>query len=191
MLYKLSFLFISLFLLGCEQAPFLPDQKEVVSDFVVRPVEEVDDFEGNKEFDFSVKNFPANCEWRDLVRVVDGDTVFVEKSTYVRFVGIDTPETKHPEKPVSAVGLLASAKTKEILDGSSRVCLVRSLVGDKIDKYYRELAYVFSEDGVDLSFELLRAGLARGYYYFDFDREGEFRFYEGLAKKDGVGVWEK
>ena len=48
--------------------------------------DDVEQFEGNKTY--LVK------------RVVDGDTFILEDGTRVRFIGIDTPETKHPRKPV-------------------------------------------------------------------------------------------
>jgi micrococcal nuclease len=35
-----------------------------------------------------------------VVRVIDGDTVELENGDRVRYLGIDTPETVHPDKPV-------------------------------------------------------------------------------------------
>ena len=33
-------------------------------------------------------------------RVVDGDTIVVKGIGKIRLIGVDTPETKHPRKPV-------------------------------------------------------------------------------------------
>jgi len=35
-----------------------------------------------------------------VVRVIDGDTIELEDGRRVRYIGIDTPETVHPEKEV-------------------------------------------------------------------------------------------
>ena len=43
----------------------------------------------------------------EVVRIVDGDTVVLlldGKSTTVRLIGVDTPETVHRQKPVEAYG---------------------------------------------------------------------------------------
>ena len=48
-------------------------------------------------------------------RVIDGDTIHVRvegKRYTVRLIGVDTPETKHPTKPVQYFGREASAFTK-------------------------------------------------------------------------------
>ena len=51
-------------------------------------------------------------------RVVDGDTIEVEingKTESVRYIGIDTPETVDPRKPVQCFGVEASKKNKELV----------------------------------------------------------------------------
>ena len=52
------------------------------------------------------------------IRVVDGDTIEVEingKTESVRYIGIDTPETVDPRKPVQCFGVEASKKNKELV----------------------------------------------------------------------------
>ncbi len=44
-------------------------------------------------------------------RVVDGDTIIVEGVGRVRLIGVDTPETVHPNRPVEFFGKEASART--------------------------------------------------------------------------------
>ncbi|MDH3324541.1 MAG: thermonuclease family protein, partial [Candidatus Peregrinibacteria bacterium] len=123
---------------------------------------------------FVAENFPKNCEWDKFLRVVDGDTIVTEKYR-VRAIGIDTPEIKHPTKPIQKGGIAASDFAKEFFSGSEKVCLLSSSIGDKIDKYDRKLAYIFTETGGDFNAEILREGLAKGYFYYDFDRKNEFR----------------
>ena len=65
-----------------------------------------------------------NGEWVLVTEVVDGDTIYVGRgwrSTKVRLIGVDTPETVHPEKPVEFFGPEASEFTKRQLDGKKYV----------------------------------------------------------------------
>lgn len=51
---------------------------------------------------YYIKSLQAVC-----TRVVDGDTIIVNiagQKERVRLIGIDTPETKHPRKPVQHFG---------------------------------------------------------------------------------------
>ena len=66
---------------------------------------------------------PINCaanQFYPVLRVIDGDTFIVQiagVTDYVRIIGVDTPETKDPRKPVQCFGPEASAKAKELLLG--------------------------------------------------------------------------
>ena len=40
-------------------------------------------------------------ELRSVVRVIDGDTLVLDGGERVRLIGVDTPETVHPNKPVA------------------------------------------------------------------------------------------
>ena len=46
-------------------------------------------------------------------KVVDGDTVLLSNGETVRLIGVDTPETKHPYKPVEYFGEEAYRFTKK------------------------------------------------------------------------------
>src|SRR4030043_1831833 len=57
---------------------------------------------------------------QDLIgveRVIDGDTLLLRNGEYVRLIGVDTPETKHPEKPVEYFGKEAYLFTKNMVEG--------------------------------------------------------------------------
>ena len=78
-----------------------------------------------------------------VTRVVDGDTVYVRAGSHsydVRLLGIDTPETVDPHRPVGCFGPEASAYTKHLLDGR-RVRLVYDR--ERRDRYGRWLAYLY------------------------------------------------
>ncbi len=85
-------------------------------------------------------------------RVVDGDTIIVsfifdDGSKYlkerVRMLGVDTPETVHPTKPVQYYGKEASNFTKEHL--TDKTIWLQTDVGVK-DRYDRMLAYVWLKE---------------------------------------------
>jgi micrococcal nuclease len=95
-----------------------------------------------------------------VVDTVDGDTIHVRaggRVDTVRLLGVDTPETHHPTKPVRCFGPEAEAYTRARLAGRQV-----TLEGDvePRDLYGRRLAYV-SVDGHRFNDELLRKGYAR------------------------------
>ncbi len=56
-------------------------------------------------------------QYRTVRRIVDGDTLILENKERVRLIGVDTPETKHPRKPVEYFGKEATAFTKKMVYG--------------------------------------------------------------------------
>lgn len=96
-----------------------------------------------------------------VLEAIDGDTIvvaFADHSTdTIRILGVDTPETHHPTKPVGCFGPEAAAYTAARLTGR-----VVELEGDveARDIYGRRLAYVIV-DGHRFDDELLRRGYAR------------------------------
>lgn len=87
-----------------------------------------------------------------ILRVVDGDTAIIsfefdDGSKYlkerVRFLGVDTPETVHPNKPVQYYGKEASDFTKSQL--TDKIVWLQTDVGVR-DRYNRMLAYVWLKE---------------------------------------------
>ena len=119
-------------------------------------------------------------------RVVDGDTIVLENDERVRLIGVDTPETVHPQKPVEYFGKEASAFTKKLCEGKS----VRlEYDWQRKDKYGRTLAYVYLEDGTFVNAEIIKQGYGHAYTQFPFKYLEEFRSYERSARENGVGLW--
>jgi micrococcal nuclease len=119
------------------------------------------------------------AEDRQCIRVVDGD----EK---VRLIGVDTPETVHPSKPVEYFGKEASAFTKRMVEGKN----VRlEYDWQKIDKYGRTLAYVYLLDGTFLNAEIIKQGYGHAYTIYPFKYLEDFRKYEREAREKGRGLW--
>ena len=125
----------------------------------------------------------------NVVHVVDGDTVVVDDghgSETVRLLGVDTPETVHPTKPVQCYGPEASAFTKSRLLGR-RVTLERDV--EARDRYGRLLAYVLV-DGRRFNDELLRAGYARLLVIAPNGSHARQMLDEELAaRRAGRGLW--
>lgn len=93
-------------------------------------------------------------------RVVDGDTIVVlmdGKKEKVRMIGIDTPESVHPDKSRNTpMGKIASKYTKDNLEG--KYVTLETDVQER-DKYGRVLAYVYLDDKM-FNKTLLEEGLA-------------------------------
>ncbi len=101
----------------------------------------------------------ANAPWR-VVAVVDGDTIRVERggsTDTVRLLGVNTPETHHPTKPVECYGPEAADYTTARLLGRN-VRLEDDV--EHRDRYGRRLAYVIL-GGDRFDDELVRLGYAR------------------------------
>ena len=128
----------------------------------------------------------------DVVRVVDGDTVRVMRGgeeIVVRLIGIDTPETVAPDRPVECFGPEASARAKELLDGQ-QVWLEYDPVSGMTDKYDRTLAYVWLSPDVMLNELLVREGFAEEYPYSKGAKfEDEMAAAERAAQAEGAGLW--
>jgi len=130
-------------------------------------------------------------QFRTVRRVVDGDTLVLENKERVRLIGVDTPETKHPRRPVEYFGKEASAFTKRMVQGK-RVRLefdqANAHLGHK-DRYRRTLAYVFLEDGTFLNAEIIKQGYGFAYTRFPFKYSEEFTRYQREAREQRKGLW--
>ena len=119
-------------------------------------------------------------------RVVDGDTIVVRGVGRVRLIGVDTPETVHPSRPVEFFGREASAFAKRLLDGQ-RVRLEYDR--EPTDRYGRTLAYVHLADGTFVNAEIIRRGYGHAYTRFPFRHLDRFRQLEREARAAGRGLW--
>ncbi len=128
----------------------------------------------------------AQENWRRCVIVIDGDTIILDGNEIVRLIGIDTPETKDPRKPVQYYGRDAYEFTKRLVEGK-KVRLAYDL--NKKDKYGRTLGYVYLEDGTFLNAEVVKQGYGFAYRYFFFKYFDEFKQYEREARENEIGLW--
>lgn len=125
-------------------------------------------------------------------RVVDGDTLLVRfddgSMDRVRLIGVDTPETVHPKKPVEYFGKEASAFTRRMVQGKVVRLEPDSETLDR-DRYKRLLRYVFLPDGTHLNAEILAQGYGYAYTKFPFQRMDEFRKLANSAREKEIGLW--
>lgn len=124
-----------------------------------------------------------------VTRVIDGDTIIVlidGKEKTVRYIGIDTPETVRPLKPVECFGQEASIRNKELVLGRM-VRLIKDV--SETDQYGRLLRYVyFNDEFINLS--LVQGGFANVYSYPpDIEYNELFKQAEQEARATKTGLW--
>lgn len=125
----------------------------------------------------------------------DGDTITVDMNgtpETIRFIGVDTPETHDPRKPVQCYGPAASAFTKNTLVAAgSTVRLTADSLSSNRDRYDRLLRYVYLPDGTLLNQKLIRDGYGFYYPYFPFSKSKDFETAEKQAMAEYNGLWGK
>jgi micrococcal nuclease len=133
---------------------------------------------------------PPDAVPAKVQRVIDGDTfvaVVGGRRDRVRLIGVDTPETVDPDRPVQPYGKEASNFAKHMLTGAT----VR-LVGDvePRDRYGRLLAYVWLSDGTFWNALLAAEGYAQLITIPpDVTYAGLFRGLVDEARSANRGLW--
>jgi micrococcal nuclease len=132
---------------------------------------------------------PANAV---VVSVVDGDTIVVRvggRQEHVRLIGIDTPETVAPNKPVMCFGKEASQETAALLPPGTDVELVRDV--EARDDYGRLLAYVYrAPDRLFVNLRLAEQGFADALSIApNTTYAGAFRAAVAAARAARTGLW--
>lgn len=138
---------------------------------------------------------PKTLQQSDLYivsSVVDGDTIKVVRGSEqetLRLIGIDTPETIDPRKPVQCFGKEASAKAKSLLSGKSVRLEADPTQGER-DKYQRLLRYVFLEDGTSFNKLMISEGYAYEYTYnTPYKYQSEYKQAQKEAEINKRGLW--
>lgn len=126
-----------------------------------------------------------------VTKVVDGDTIQIEDGITIRLLGIDTPETVDPRRPVGCFGKEASNEVKKLLSG--KVVYLQKDVSWS-DKYKRLLRYVYlpleGDQQLFVNDYLVREGFAKVLTYPpDVKYNGQFREAERQAKEEKKGLW--
>lgn len=142
------------------------------------------------------KKPPLPSGFVPVVKVHDGDTIEVKldgKKEKVRLVGVDTPETVDPRRPVQCYGKEASDFTKQAFASKAVRLQSDTLRGESAnrDKYGRLLRYAFRPDGKLHNQELIRAGYGLEYTFSGqrYEYQTEFKAAEREAKSEQRGLW--
>lgn len=92
-------------------------------------------------------------------RLYDGDTVKLNDGRKVRFIGIDTPEIGHNGAPSQPLANAARDALQALLEKSNHTIGLRYDT-ERQDRYARDLAHVYLNDGSSVAAHLLERGLA-------------------------------
>ncbi len=135
---------------------------------------------------------PADRVAGTVTRVIDGDTIDVAvpgDTLRVRLIGVDTPESVHPSKPVECYGREASTFLRELAQGRA-VNLVIDPSQDTVDRYGRALRYIWLDDGTFVNREIVARGFGFEYTFrTPHAYRDEFRAAEAQARDAGRGMW--
>lgn len=125
-----------------------------------------------------------------VVRIIDGDTIVADVSgseETVRLLNIDTPETKHPDKPVECLGVEATSYLKSLLSPGDSITLEYDV--ERLDKYGRTLAGVYKDDSL-VNADIAAAGLGVAVLFPPNERfYDEVKAAEAEAQKGGEGLF--
>ncbi|MDR1420978.1 MAG: thermonuclease family protein, partial [Treponema sp.] len=134
----------------------------------------------------------------EVIAHVDGDTVRVRIDEplaglkvveTIRMIGVDTPETVHPSRPVEHFGKEASGYTRSRLFGKT---VYLAFDWDFRDRYGRLLAYIYLDEPSGprcFNAALIEEGYAHAYTRFAFQFMDEFRALEADARREQRGLW--
>ncbi|HET8575010.1 MAG TPA: thermonuclease family protein [Candidatus Paceibacterota bacterium] len=135
---------------------------------------------------------PASGLKYTVTKVVDGDTIKIDlngKEETLRLIGMDTPETVDPRKPVQCFGREASNEAKALLTGR-KVRIAADPTQDIRDKYGRLLVYVWRDDGLFYNQYMIEQGYAHEYtYYVPYEYQADFKQAEQDARENERGLW--
>lgn len=135
----------------------------------------------------------SNVTLFKVTSVVDGDTIKANirgKIETIRLLGIDTPETVDPRKPVQCFGKAASDKMKSFVLGKSVILIDDSTQGNR-DKYNRLLRYVYLPNSVRtfVNGEMVKQGYAFSYRQYPTKLLTRFNAWEKYARENNLGLW--
>lgn len=148
----------------------------------------VPDASGNNTSGSSAKLEP-NAQ---VVRIVDGDTMVVRvgrTDERLRLIGINTPESVDPNRPVMCFGKEASQHLKSLTPVGTQIRIERDV--EPRDKFGRLLGYVYrAADGKFVNLAQITDGYANQYTFPpNVAHTDEFRRAAAAARSQGVGLW--
>jgi micrococcal nuclease len=134
----------------------------------------------------SPRSFQSGGTVAKVVAVLDGDTIVISGGEKVRYAGLNTPETHHPDKLPEYCGQEAFEANRRLVAGKT----VRLEFDEqRRDRYGRLLAYVYA-DHLFINAELIRLGYGQVSTYKDNQRyHEEFSRLQQSAIAARRGLW--
>jgi len=113
--------------------------------------------------------------------VIDGDTFYADGVGKIRLLGVDTPELAREGKPDQPGAVKAKNFLKQTLQGKFALL---DYDFERRDKFGRTLAYVTTEEGLDVNEELLKLKLAEPIRHLPYSRKERYlRLWAGAGDK--------
>ncbi len=135
---------------------------------------------------------PEGLERAIVTTVSDGDTIVVSlggATERVRLIGVDTPETSHPSRPVECFGREAAAFTREMLSNQTVLLEADPSQGDR-DRFNRLLRFVWLPDGRLVNYEIIAQGYGFEYTFrTPYRYQAQFKAAERAAREAQTGLW--
>ena len=129
--------------------------------------------------------------WMEVKRIIDGDTIVVNingRSEKVRLIGVDAPEINQQQQSADRFGQEAAKYLQQMLDG--RIVRLSFDTSSK-DRYGRHLAYVYTDGGRFINFEMVKAGYAKAMTVPpNVKYKALFLSQEKIAREKREGLWE-
>ncbi len=161
--------------------------------------------ETEKETNNGTTNFEFSKKYEvKVINIIDGDTIDVQFQNNsierIRFLGIDTPETKNDNNyqneygNISDINCLANwgLKAKNYTTGH----LIQQTINIEFDEnagfkggYGRLLSYIYLNNGTDFNEMILKNGFARVYTFEDFSKKEHYLEIQNNAINKNKGLW--
>lgn len=163
--------------------------KETVEEDIIEEHEPEESAESGPE----VTGVSSDNQIGQVIKVVDGDTIDVlidGKKEKIRIIGLNTPETVDPRRPVECFGKEASNFAKQTLTGQS-VILEPDPSQQERDRYGRLLRYVWMQNGtVDFGKLMIESGYGHEYTYeAPYKYQQAYKAAEQAARNAKKGLW--
>jgi micrococcal nuclease len=110
----------------------------------------------------------------------------IEGGQKIRYIGIDTPESKHPSKPIQCFSKEATERNRQLVEGK-QIQIEKDV--NETDRYGRLLRYVYIDDEM-INQKLVAEGFAKASAYPpDVKYQELFNEAQRLAEQQSLGLW--
>src|SRR5690606_8971323 len=106
-----------------------------------------------------------------------------------RLIGVEAPELNHPTEPTQCFSKESRLHLEKLILGKQIILESEPLDNDK-DVYGRLLRYAFTEDGVNITEQMILDGYALEYTYTSgYKYQSLYKEAQSNAQKNNNGLW--